>query len=83
MPPTCGAVMLVTPGVLGALAIYADSLGPAGHYIRLGTGDVLGWGRFLVPLLTVAVGVRLYAGRGDSDEGTTATSARSRGRPGP
>ena len=42
-------VVLVTLGVLAALAFYADSLGPAGRYARLGFGDLLGWGRFLVP----------------------------------
>jgi DNA segregation ATPase FtsK/SpoIIIE, S-DNA-T family len=58
------AVVLVTAGLLGGLAIYLGSLGPAGHGIRLATGDVVGWGRFLVPLLLLAVGVRLVAGRG-------------------
>ena len=37
-------VVLVTFGVLAGLAFYADSLGPAGHYGRLGLGDLLGWG---------------------------------------
>ena len=42
-------VTLVTLGILTALAFYADALNPAGHYARLGLGDLLGWGRFLVP----------------------------------
>jgi DNA segregation ATPase FtsK/SpoIIIE, S-DNA-T family len=58
------AVVLVTAGILGALAIYLGSLGPAGHDIRLAAADVVGWGRFLLPLLAVAVGVRLVARRG-------------------
>ncbi len=64
------AVVLVTAGLLGALAIYLGSLGPAGHDIRLATADVVGWGRFLVPLLAVAVGVRLVIrrGRGDGED---------------
>ena len=49
-------VVLVTLGVLAALAFYADSLGPAGHDARVGVGDLLGWGRFLVPPVAVAVG---------------------------
>ena len=56
-------VVLVTVGVLAALAFYADSLGPAGHDARLGFGDLLGWGRFLVPPVAIAVGLLLVIGR--------------------
>ncbi len=37
------------------------------------SGDLLGWGRFLVPLVLVAVGVRMLMGRGDDaeDDGRT------------
>ncbi len=58
------AVILVTAGVLGGLAIYLDSLGPAGHGVRLAAADTVGWGRALLPLLAVAVGVRLVLPRG-------------------
>ena len=61
-------VMLVTLGILTALAFYADALNPAGHYARLGLGDLLGWGRFLVPPITLAVGVLLLVG-GRSEDG--------------
>ena len=55
-------VCLVTLGVLCAVAFYGRSLGPAGHDARLGVGDLLGWGRFLVPPVLVAVGVRMLMG---------------------
>ena len=55
-------VVLVTVGVLAALAFYADSLNPAGHYARLGVGDLLGWGRFLVPPVALGVGLLLLIG---------------------
>jgi DNA segregation ATPase FtsK/SpoIIIE, S-DNA-T family len=58
-------VVLVTVGVLAALAFYADSLNPAGHLARLGMGDLLGWGRFLVPPVAIAVGLLLVVGRRD------------------
>ena len=58
-------VALVTLGVLCAVAFYGGSLGPAGRDARLGVGDLLGWGRFLVPIVLVAVGVRMLMGRGD------------------
>jgi S-DNA-T family DNA segregation ATPase FtsK/SpoIIIE len=67
-------VVLVTVGVLSGLAFYADSLGPAGHDARIAGGDLLGWGRFLVPPVAVAVGVLLLVGRraDDDDEGRSA-----------
>ena len=70
-------VVLVTLGVLCAVAFYGGSLGPAGRYARLGVGDLLGWGRFLVPIVLVAVGVRMLMGRGDDG----ADEARPRREP--
>ncbi len=72
-------VAAVTLGILAALAFYAGSLGPAGRGARHLIGDVFGWGRFLVPLALVAVGVRLLMGRAeDRDEkGVTREPARA------
>jgi len=70
-------VVLVTMGVLAALAFYADSLNVAGHDARLFVGDLLGWGRFLVPAAAVAVGLRLLIGRGDEEEHTSREPARA------
>jgi DNA segregation ATPase FtsK/SpoIIIE, S-DNA-T family len=71
-------VLLVTLGVLAALAFYAGSLNPAGHYARLGVGDLLGWGRFLVPPVAVVVGLLLLIGRrGEEGEPTTRDPARA------
>jgi S-DNA-T family DNA segregation ATPase FtsK/SpoIIIE len=54
---------LVTVGILGALALYVNALGPVGHGARHGLGMVLGVGRFLVPPAFAAAGVMLIAGR--------------------
>jgi len=70
-------VALVTLGILCAVAFYGSSLGPAGRDARVAVGDLLGWGRFLVPLVLVAVGVRLLMGRGDDP----AEDGRSRREP--
>jgi S-DNA-T family DNA segregation ATPase FtsK/SpoIIIE len=61
-------VVLVTVGLLSMLALYADALGPVGHGTRRVLGDLLGWGRFLVPVVVVAVGVRLVAGRSHDED---------------
>jgi S-DNA-T family DNA segregation ATPase FtsK/SpoIIIE len=71
-------VVLVTVGVLASLAFYADSLDPAGHYARLSVGDLLGWGRFLVPPVAAAVGLLLLVGgRGDDGARSTREPARA------
>ncbi len=54
---------LLTLGILGALGIYGNALGPVGHGVRHGLGMVLGVGRFLVPPAFAAAGVMLIAGR--------------------
>ncbi len=74
-------VVLVTVGLLGAVALYAGSLGPAGHGTRIAAGDLLGWARFLVPPVAAAVGVLLLAGRRGLDEDRARGAASS--RPGP
>jgi S-DNA-T family DNA segregation ATPase FtsK/SpoIIIE len=65
-------VVLVTVGMLAALAFYADSLGPAGSGARASVGDLLGWGRFLVPPVAIAAGLTLLVGRRDEDDERTA-----------
>jgi S-DNA-T family DNA segregation ATPase FtsK/SpoIIIE len=60
-------IVLITLGVLTGIAFYAHALGPAGHVARLGVGDLLGWGRFLVPPVATAVGVLLLLNRTEED----------------
>ena len=62
-------VALVTLGILCAVAFYGDALGPAGHDARVVVGDLLGWGRFLVPPVLIAIGVRMLMGRGEDRSG--------------
>ncbi|MBF6555983.1 MAG: DNA translocase FtsK 4TM domain-containing protein [Acidimicrobiales bacterium] len=71
-------VVLVTAGVLAAVAFYANSLGPAGHDARLALGDVLGWGRFLVPPVAIAVGILLIVGRREGEEEARSTPEPAR-----
>lgn len=54
--------------MLLGLALYADSLNPAGHDTRLGLGDLLGWGRFLVPPVVIGAGLVLLVGRREEGE---------------
>ena len=73
-------VVLVTVGVLTAVAFYGGehSLGPAGHGARVAVGDLLGWGRFLLPLVAVAMGLLLLVGYRIGDEETRSTPEPAR-----
>jgi S-DNA-T family DNA segregation ATPase FtsK/SpoIIIE len=55
-------IVLLTAAVLGALALYGDSLGPVGEGLRHGLGSLLGVGRFVVPVGCAAAGVILVVG---------------------
>ena len=57
------AVGLVTLGVLLALALYGRALGPVGHGVDVGLGQVVGWARYVVPPVCVVAGVLIIAGR--------------------
>ena len=54
-------LFLATLGVLGAIAIFGDSLGPIGRGVRVAAGDLFGTGRFALPLALLAAGVLLVA----------------------
>src|SRR5205085_673673 len=56
-------VILALVGVLAALAIYADVVGPAGHQLRRGADLSFGWARLLLPVAFAGVGATLLQGR--------------------
>ncbi len=62
-------VALATVAVLTALAVYADGLGPAGRAVRTATGALVGWARFLLPMILVGAAVVLFTGRRGTDDG--------------
>ena len=53
------AVGLITLGVLAALALWGQQLGPVGHGIDTGLALVAGWARVILPLVAVGAGVAL------------------------
>ncbi len=63
------AVGLVTLGVLLALALWGQQLGPVGHGVNTGLALLAGWARVLLPLVTIGAGVALLFDRGERDEG--------------
>jgi S-DNA-T family DNA segregation ATPase FtsK/SpoIIIE len=62
-----GVGFLVLAG-LAALGIYGNLTGPAGRALTSGAGDLVGWGRVLVPLALGLVGWVLIGGRPHSRE---------------
>ena len=55
------ALLLV--GILAALGVYLNVLGPAGHFLRTASARGFGWGADVVPAALMVGGVILLAGR--------------------
>jgi len=58
------AVGLITLGVLLALALWGDQLGPVGHGTDTGLELLAGWARVLLPLVAAGAGLALLLDRG-------------------
>jgi S-DNA-T family DNA segregation ATPase FtsK/SpoIIIE len=58
------AVGLITLGVLLALALWGDQLGPVGHGTDTGLELLAGWARVLLPLVAAGAGFALLLDRG-------------------
>jgi hypothetical protein len=61
------AVGLVTLGILLALALWGQQLGPVGHGVDTGLAYMVGWVRTLVPLIVAGAGVVLLLERDRPD----------------
>jgi DNA segregation ATPase FtsK/SpoIIIE, S-DNA-T family len=61
------AIGLATVGVLLALALYGHAAGSFGRAIDDGLGAVVGWVRYLIPPVGVAVAVAVIVGRRGAD----------------
>jgi len=59
-------------GVLAALGSYSGLIGPAGKDLRNGTADLLGEGRWVLPVAIAALGGYLVSGRQRSEPGRVA-----------
>ena len=62
------AVGLITLGVLLALALWGQQLGPVGHGTNSGLSLLAGWTRVLLPLIAVGTGIDLLVDREDPDD---------------
>ncbi len=62
------AVGLITLGVLLALALWGQQLGPVGHGTNTGLASLAGWARVLLPLVAVGAGGTLLFDRRLRDE---------------
>lgn len=66
-------LVLVVAAILLGLALYADLLGPVGRAIDRGSGYLLGWARFAVPVACAGVGVLLVRGGERREPGRAVT----------
>jgi len=61
------AIGLATVGVLLALALYGHAAGSLGKAVDHGLGAVIGWVRYVVPPVGVAIAVAVIVGRRTAD----------------
>ncbi len=69
------AIGLITLGVLLALALWGQQLGPVGHATDTGLALLAGWARILLPLVAVGAGLTLLIDRGGRGEDEDAEGA--------
>jgi DNA segregation ATPase FtsK/SpoIIIE, S-DNA-T family len=50
------ATVLLALAVVGALGVYTELAGPAGHGVKVAAGDLAGWGRLVLPVVLGLVG---------------------------
>ena len=62
------AIVLAVVGIISLLAIVSDVVGPAGHAIDVGAGDLLGRGKLLVPLALLVGAVLVLTERADAED---------------
>ena len=61
-------LLCIALGIVAGMGIYAAAAGPIGRSLDTSIGMVVGWGRLLVPVALVALGIVLVRGATD-DEG--------------
>ncbi len=61
------AIGLITLGILLALALWGQQLGPVGHGADVGLSDLVGWVRGLLPVVAAGAGIVLLVERDRPD----------------
>jgi S-DNA-T family DNA segregation ATPase FtsK/SpoIIIE len=69
------AIALVTVGILLALALWGQQLGPVGHWVDSGLASAVGWVRGVLPVLVAGAGVILLLERERPDPVRTGLGA--------
>jgi len=70
-------LLCIAVGIVAGMGVYADVAGPVGRGLDTGIGTVVGWGRLLVPVASVASGVLLVRGTPDPADGEPEPGPRS------
>jgi S-DNA-T family DNA segregation ATPase FtsK/SpoIIIE len=70
-------ILCITVGIVAGMGVYADVAGPVGRGLDTGIGLLVGWGRLVVPVALVALGVVLLRGEPDAEDGEPDDAPRS------
>jgi S-DNA-T family DNA segregation ATPase FtsK/SpoIIIE len=61
-------LLCIAVGIVAGMGVYANAAGPVGRGLDEGIGMVVGWGRLIVPIGLVGLGIVLVRGVPDDDE---------------
>jgi S-DNA-T family DNA segregation ATPase FtsK/SpoIIIE len=61
-------LLCVAAGIVAGMGVYANAAGPIGRGLDTSIGMVVGWGRLVVPVALVALGLVLVRGGNGSDD---------------
>ena len=67
-------LLFIALGIVAGMGVYAEAAGPVGRGLDTGIGMVVGWGRLVVPVALVGLGIVLVRGASEDDEGADTAS---------
>jgi S-DNA-T family DNA segregation ATPase FtsK/SpoIIIE len=60
-------LLCISVGVVAGMGVYAEAAGPIGRGLDTSIGMVVGWGRLLVPVALLGLGIALVRGSAESE----------------
>ncbi len=56
-------ILLVATGAIGLVSLATDRVGLVGHYLSLGLTRLAGWAGYLIPVMSIVVGIQIMLQR--------------------
>ena len=70
-------LLCISVGIVAGMGVYAEAAGPIGRGLDTSIGMVVGWGRLIVPVALVGLGIVLVRGTDEEDDGDADSASQS------